>query len=112
VFDRSALPLVNHVLDGFNGTFFVYGQTGTGKSHTMGVLSEINDESSGIIVNSLGHIFDSLVTKQKRRVITEWQVQVSFFEIYTEQIKDLLNSEAKPLKLREEQGEVYVEGLV
>jgi len=36
----------------------VYGQTGTGKTHTMGVLNEINDESSGVIVNSLEHIFN------------------------------------------------------
>lgn len=68
----------------------------------MGVLNEINDESSGVIVNSLEHIFSELATKQKRRTITEWQVQISFFEIYQEQIKDLLNSETKALKLREE----------
>jgi type II secretory ATPase GspE/PulE/Tfp pilus assembly ATPase PilB-like protein len=58
VFQHSALPLINHVINGFNGTFFVYGQTGTGKTHTMGVLNEISDESSGIIVNSLEHIFN------------------------------------------------------
>jgi Tfp pilus assembly pilus retraction ATPase PilT len=73
---------VNHVLNGYNGTFFVYGQTGTGKTYTMGVLNEINDESSGVIVNSLEHIFNQLMMKQRKNVITEWQVNVSFFEIY------------------------------
>lgn len=73
---------MNHVLNGYNGTFFVYGQTGTGKTYTMGVLNEINDESSGVIVNSLEHIFNQLMMKQRKNVITEWQVNVSFFEIY------------------------------
>ena len=38
VFEKTALPLVMHVLNGYNGTYFVYGQTGTGKTHSMGVL--------------------------------------------------------------------------
>jgi hypothetical protein len=40
----------------------------------MGVLKEINDESSGIIVNSLEHIFNQLQVKQKGKTISEWQV--------------------------------------
>ena len=39
VFEKTALPLVMHVLNGYNGTYFVYGQTGTGKTHSMGVLN-------------------------------------------------------------------------
>ena len=39
VFEKTALPLVMHVLNGYNGTYLVYGQTGTGKTHSMGVLS-------------------------------------------------------------------------
>ena len=39
VFHKTALPLVMHVLNGYNGTYFVYGQTGTGKTHSMGVLN-------------------------------------------------------------------------
>ena len=60
VFEKTALPLVMHVLNGYNGTYFVYGQTGTGKTHSMGVLSQINEESKGIIPQSLEFIFSSL----------------------------------------------------
>lgn len=49
VYKMTAEPLVSAVLDGFNGTYFVYGQTGTGKTHTMGVLNEIDSQSLGII---------------------------------------------------------------
>ena len=36
-------------LDGLNGTVFVYGQTGTGKTHSMGVLNQIDESSKGIV---------------------------------------------------------------
>ena len=35
VFERTALPLVMHVLNGYNGTIFMYGQSGSGKTFTM-----------------------------------------------------------------------------
>ena len=38
----------------------VYGQTGTGKTHSMGVLTKINEESAGVIPLSLDFIFKYL----------------------------------------------------
>ena len=35
VYEQTARPLVDSVLEGFNGTIFAYGQTGTGKTFTM-----------------------------------------------------------------------------
>lgn len=35
IFDHAALPIIESVLEGYNGTIFAYGQTGTGKTHTM-----------------------------------------------------------------------------
>ena len=35
VFKQAALPIIESVLEGYNGTIFAYGQTGTGKTHTM-----------------------------------------------------------------------------
>jgi len=35
VYDISARPIVDSVLEGFNGTIFAYGQTSSGKTHTM-----------------------------------------------------------------------------
>jgi hypothetical protein len=39
-------------------------------------------------------------------------VHISFYQIYLEQISDLLNPEQRNLKVKEEQGEVYIHDLV
>ena len=55
----SARPIVNSVMDGFNGTVFAYGQTGAGKTHTMEGLPN-PPEMRGIIPNSFKHIFETV----------------------------------------------------
>ena len=35
IYDITASPIVESVMNGFNGTIFAYGQTGAGKSFTM-----------------------------------------------------------------------------
>jgi chromosomal replication initiation ATPase DnaA len=35
VYNSTVKPAVKAVLDGYNATVFAYGQTGTGKTHTM-----------------------------------------------------------------------------
>ena len=37
VYNLTARPIVDFVLEGYNGTIFAYGQTGTGKTFTMEV---------------------------------------------------------------------------
>ena len=59
VFNKVARPIVDNVLEGFNGTIFAYGQTGTGKTHTMS--GEIgSSDNQGIIPNTFVHIFDHI----------------------------------------------------
>ena len=40
VYDETAHPLIEQVLEGYNGTIFAYGQTGCGKSFTMMGLAD------------------------------------------------------------------------
>jgi hypothetical protein len=71
-------PTQPHLQSGFNCTVFAYGQTGTGKTHTMeGELGA--GEAAGIIPRSLNFIFD-LLPKQ----CTEYSVRLSFLELYNE----------------------------
>jgi DNA replication protein DnaC len=35
IYDTCAANIIENVLEGYNGTIFAYGQTGTGKTHTM-----------------------------------------------------------------------------
>ena len=56
VYDESAFPLVESVIEGYNGTIFAYGQTGCGKTHTM-MGSYESEDSKGIIPKAFNHIF-------------------------------------------------------
>jgi len=56
VYNEIARPIVEKVLAGYNGTILAYGQTGTGKTHTMEGKSE-DPQLRGVIPNSFAHIF-------------------------------------------------------
>lgn len=49
VYTYSAKPVVDGVLEGFNGTVFAYGQTASGKTHTMEGSAIDGDLEAGII---------------------------------------------------------------
>lgn len=69
----------------FVGTIFAYGQTGTGKTFT----------SSGIMERSFEHIFDHISASA---VDHKFLVRASFYEIYNEEIRDLLVGGKSPAK--------------
>lgn len=73
------------VMRGFESTVFAYGQTGTGKTHTMeGSLA--SPELYGVIPRSAQAIFEHLRQPQyKEQVVT-----CSYLEIYNEELRDLL----------------------
>lgn len=47
------------VLDGYNGTIMAYGQTGTGKTYTVGRLGKEDASERGIMVRALEDIIAS-----------------------------------------------------
>ena len=97
VYDNTARGIVNSTLEGYNGTIFAYGQTGTGKSHTMEGQRE-PEELSGIIPRSFNHIFDSIDGADN----TDFLVRASYLEIYNEDVRDLLAKNAhNKLELKE-----------
>ncbi|KAI8911609.1 P-loop containing nucleoside triphosphate hydrolase protein [Gorgonomyces haynaldii] len=111
VYSRTARSIVDSVLEGFNGTVFVYGQTGTGKTFSMQGVPDV-PHLRGIIPTCFHHIFDHIA----RTTHKQFLVRVSFLEIYNEEIKDLLVKPAKnpkgglDLKEHPETG-VYVKDL-
>ena len=48
-----------NVLEGYNGTIFAYGQTGTGKTHTMSGKENDNKER-GIMPRAFEDVFKSI----------------------------------------------------
>ncbi|KAK9500315.1 hypothetical protein O3M35_001599 [Rhynocoris fuscipes] len=107
IYDESVYPLVNSVLEGFNGTIFAYGQTGTGKTYTMEGIN--GTENKGVIPRS----FEQIFTHISRTSDMQYLVRASYLEIYQEEIRDLLDSTPKKrYELRESADTgVYVKDL-
>jgi len=94
VYNKAVQPIVEEVLLGYNCTVFAYGQTGTGKTHTMEGVPE-DSELMGIIPRAVANIFDCLEATGG----TEYTVKVSFLELYNEELQDLLSA-TDDIKLR------------
>ena len=98
MYDATAKRLVRQVMEGYHGTVFAYGMTGTGKTFSMKGLNS----SPGIIPRAITDIF-SYIRETPRR---EYLLRVSYLEIYNEKIHDLLSLDAsgpqEEIKLRED----------
>ncbi|OMP05888.1 hypothetical protein COLO4_08473 [Corchorus olitorius] len=104
VYEARTKELVAAAVRGFNGTVFAYGQTNSGKTHTMrGSATE-----PGVIPLAVHDLFDIL----QRDVDREFLLRMSYMEIYNEEINDLLAPEHRKLQIHEsiERG-IYVAGL-
>ena len=118
MYEKTTKPYLKNLIDGFNVTVFAYGATGAGKTHTMMGNARCDHSSAnsdaGIIPNALIDVF-SLLASQKRKCAfgEEYSVQVSFIEVYNEQVYDLLEPTGRVLSLREDQerGVVVVAGV-
>ncbi|GAB1310309.1 Kinesin-like protein kip2 [Madurella fahalii] len=104
VYDHIAKRLVRRVMEGYHGTVFAYGMTGTGKTFSMqGTAS-----SPGVIPLAITDIFSYIRETPSR----EFLLRVSYLEIYNEKIHDLLsmptgngvgaNQQQEEIKLRED----------
>lgn len=83
VYDGLAKRLVRRVMEGYHGTVFAYGMTGTGKTFSMqGTAS-----NPGVIPLAITDIFSYIRETPTR----EFLLRVSYLEIYNEKIHDLLN---------------------
>ena len=98
VYNTAVMPIIESVLEGFNGTILAYGQTSSGKTHTMLGPDIDSEENRGIIPRMVGGIFEKIETAPEE---VEFTVKVSFIEIYNEKIRDLLDPKKNDLKVHE-----------
>ncbi|KAF2087813.1 kinesin-domain-containing protein [Saccharata proteae CBS 121410] len=100
---------LDHNFDGYHTCIFAYGQTGSGKSYTM----MGTPEQPGLIPRTCEELFDRIEREPSPN--TTYNVHVSYFEVYNEHVRDLLQPRTNPpvyLKIRESQSDgVYVQGL-
>ncbi|TMS11622.1 Kinesin heavy chain isoform 5C [Larimichthys crocea] len=107
VYDQCAKQIVKDVLGGYNGTIFAYGQTSSGKTHTM--EGKLHDPQLMGIIPRISHdIFDHIYSMDEN---LEFHIKVSYFEIYLDKIRDLLDVSKTNLAVHEDKNRVpYVKG--
>lgn len=102
VYTQLGSPVVEAALGGFNGTIFAYGQTSSGKTHSM--LGDQNDP--GITPLAIRHVLHTASTSRKRTFL----IRAVYVEIYNDKIRDLLNPTSADLTVREDKaGRVFVD---
>ncbi|XP_075996151.1 kinesin heavy chain-like [Genypterus blacodes] len=107
VYDTCAKQIIKDVLGGYNGTIFAYGQTSSGKTHTM--EGKLHDPRlMGIIPRISRDIFDHIYSMDED---LEFHIKVSYFEIYLDKIRDLLDVSKTNLSVHEDKNRVpFVKG--
>lgn len=104
VYGVVAREVVEDVVRGYNGTVMAYGQTGAGKTFTVGNMVS----TSGIIPRAASELFQI----REQDVDHEYSFFMSYVQIYCEQIQDLLKPANDNLQLREdERGQVVLAGV-
>uniref|UniRef100_A0A673I155 Kinesin-like protein n=1 Tax=Sinocyclocheilus rhinocerous TaxID=307959 RepID=A0A673I155_9TELE len=105
VYRSTTKGLIEGLISGYNATVFAYGPTGCGKTYTM--LG--TDREPGIYVRTLNDLFKAI---EETSDDMQYNVSMSYLEIYNEMIRDLLNPSSGFLDLREDsKGEIQVAGI-
>jgi len=108
---ESATSIVARTMEGYNGTIFCYGVTGSGKTYTMsGPPEDISKEQRdpdtvGISQRVAMRIFEHIRDNSSQGEV--YSIEASFLEIYSsdgsrEQLIDLLCDEEKHLEVKQD----------
>jgi len=90
VYEELMKPLVEKLIKGFHCTVLAYGQTGAGKTYTMGLHSDgFNGDQAGMVSRALADIFH-ITSRQNEEMLSK--ISVSYIEIYNEKVYDLLSN--------------------
>ena len=83
IYTETCKRIIDSVMNGFNGTVFAYGQTGTGKTFTM----EGTKDKPGVTPRSFQHIFGDIKQAPDTK---KFLVSVSYLEIW-DNLNSILN---------------------
>ncbi|GAB1296917.1 Kinesin-like protein KIF18B [Apodemus speciosus] len=104
VFQHTTHNILDSFLQGYNCSVFAYGATGAGKTHTM--LGR--EGEPGIMYLTTMELYRRLEACREEK---QFEVLISYLEVYNEQIHDLLEPKG-PLTIREDPDKgVVVPGL-
>ena len=123
IFTSTANPLISRFLEGFNCTILAYGQTSSGKTHTMTGFDLDADPTDpengmGIVPRAVATIFArARELREERAGSWNFSIKSSFIEIYNEDLLDLLAEEhssggRRDVQIREDKhGTIIWDGL-
>lgn len=95
VYADAVQPLVKKFLQGFDASFITYGQSGTGKSHTMfgpGLDIIYGESDQGIAQRAIRDIFADLV---KRRAC-QYSINCTCIEVHENDVYDMIGGGVRP----------------
>lgn len=127
IYSTCVSKLIEGCFEGYNATVLAYGQTGAGKTYTMGTGFDTvtSEEEQGIIPRAIAHLFRGIDERKRRaqeKGVTgpEFKVSAQFLELYNEEILDLFDSTRDPdarhrrsnIKIHEDaNGGIYTTGV-
>ena len=94
VFQKCVNPNIDNLFQGFNTTFFAYGNTGSGKTHTIFG----GQEGKGIFLMAFEEILERIKLMKNKTFFMNF----SYLEIYNENVRDLLSETQKSLSMVED----------
>ncbi|XP_066114202.1 kinesin-like protein KIF21A isoform X10 [Saccopteryx bilineata] len=99
IYTHCIEKLIEGCFEGYNATVFAYGQTGAGKTYTMGTGFDVNiiEEEQGIISRAVKHLFKSIEEKKHTAMKSglpppDFKVNAQFLELYNEEVLDLFDT--------------------
>uniref|UniRef100_A0A2K6JU87 Kinesin-like protein KIF21B n=1 Tax=Rhinopithecus bieti TaxID=61621 RepID=A0A2K6JU87_RHIBE len=127
IYSTCVSKLIEGCFEGYNATVLAYGQTGAGKTYTMGTGFDMatSEEEQGIIPRAIAHLFGGIAERKRRAqeqgmAGPEFKVSAQFLELYNEEILDLFDSTRDPdarhrrsnIKIHEDtNGGIYTTGV-
>ena len=101
VYAEMGRPIVASALGGVNGCILAYGQTGTGKTYTMGLLGTLSgalgtsaaprlSSKAGVVPRALFDVFNK-VQSDRASGAAEWTVSLSLSQLYNDLVLDLFS---------------------
>ncbi|XP_074050949.1 kinesin-like protein KIF21A isoform X7 [Macrotis lagotis] len=99
IYTECIEKLIEGCFEGYNATVFAYGQTGAGKTYTMGTGFDVNiiEEEQGIISRAVKHLFKCIEEKKEIAIKNgvpppDFKVNSQFLELYNEEVLDLFDT--------------------
>lgn len=99
IYSQCVEKLVEGCFEGYNATVFAYGQTGAGKTYTMGTGFDVSssEDEQGIISRAVRHLFRTIEEKKSAAAESgqpppDFKVNAQFLELYNEEVLDLFDT--------------------